>query len=137
MFRFSERKAPLVNWCFDFTVLCSDVLSHQYKSSIEEKGACCSTRMALIPRFAFFFLLLLTYQCKAKGENCRETECRLLPVGDAASEFRLKGYGKDLSLVYINLTVVKWSYDPWELQDRFLPHRWFWARTADLSLIHI
>ena len=93
---------------------------------LEEKEVCCSLRMALIPRFAFFVLLLLTYQCKAKGENCRETVCRLLPVGDAASEFRFKAYWKDLSLVYINL-----SYDPWELQDRFLPRRWFWARKAD------
>ena len=98
---------------------------------LEEKEVCCSIRMALIPRFAFFVLLLLTYQCKAKGENCRETECRLLPVGDVASAFRSKVSKEDVWLVYINLTVVKSSYDPWELQDRFLPHRWFWARGAD------
>ena len=46
---------------------------------LEGKEVCCSVRMALIPRFAFFVLLLLPYQCKAMGENCRETECLLLP----------------------------------------------------------
>ena len=134
MFRFSERKAPLVNWCFDFTVLCSDVLSHQYKSSIEEKGACCSTRMALIPRFAFFALLLLPYliQCEAMAEDCSQTQCLLLPVEDdqVASEFRLKASEKGVRLVYINLVIGNASYDPLELPVEFLPHRWIWARTA-------
>ena len=102
---------------------------------LEEKEVCCSIRMALIPRFAFFVLLLLTYQCKAKGENCRETECRLLPVGDVASAFRSKVSKEDVWLVYINLTVAKSSYDPWELQDRFLPRRWIWARTASWSML--
>ncbi|XP_067017592.1 uncharacterized protein [Acropora muricata] len=101
---------------------------------LKEKEVCCSIRMALIPRLAFFVLLLLTYQCKAKGENCRETECRLLPVGDVASAFRSKASKEDVSLVYINLTVVKSSYDPWELQDRPLPHRWIWARTVVESM---
>ena len=97
---------------------------------LEEKEVCCSMRMALIPRFAFFVLLLLHYQCKAKGKNCRETECRLLPVGDVASDFCLKASKEDVLLVYIDLVISKSSYYPWELQDRFHPHRWIWAREA-------
>ena len=107
-------------------------LSHQYKSSIEEKGVCCSTRMALILRFAFFALLLWPYQCVAAAENCSETQCLLLPVEDdqVASEFRLKASEKGVRLVYINLVIGNASYDPLELPDEFLPHRWIWARTA-------
>ncbi|XP_015770143.1 PREDICTED: uncharacterized protein LOC107348601 [Acropora digitifera] len=92
--------------------------------------------MALIPRFAFFVLLLLPYQCKAKAENCRETQCRLLPVGDVASDFLWEA-SEEVKLIYINFTVIGKSryyprdpYDPWELQERFLPHRWIWARAA-------
>ena len=100
---------------------------------LEEKEVCCSIRMALIPSFAVFVLLLLPYQCKAKGENCRETPCRLLPLGDdqVASDFRLKASNKGVRLVYINLLVIgNSSYDPLWLPDEFLPHRWIWAHTA-------
>ena len=87
--------------------------------------------MTLIPRFAFFALLLLPYQCEAKVENCSETQCLLLPVGDdlVASEFRLKSSQKGVRLVYINLVIGNASYDPLELPDVFLPHRWVWANT--------
>ena len=89
---------------------------------LEEKEVCCSIRMALIPRFAFFVLLLLLYQCKAMGENCRETQCRLLPVENVASDFRLKASKEGVRLVYINLDFGDFSY--------FIPHRWIWAQTA-------
>ena len=90
---------------------------------LEEKEVCCSIRMALIPRFAFFVLLLLLYQCKAMGENCGETECRLLPEDDqVASKFCLRASKKGVRLVYINLDFGYFSY--------FIPHRWIWAQTA-------
>ena len=70
-------------------------------------GVCCSIRMALIPRFAYFSLLLLPYQCEVRTENCSKTQCLLLPVADdlLASEFRLKASKKGVRLVYINLVI--------------------------------
>ena len=103
---------------------------------LEEKEVCYCMRMALIPRFAFFVLLLLPCNCKAEAENCRETQCRLLPVeGDeVASDFRLKASKEGVRLVYINLTVIRnSSYHPLGLKDGFrlfLPHRWIWAHTV-------
>ncbi|XP_044165104.1 uncharacterized protein LOC114968706 isoform X2 [Acropora millepora] len=87
--------------------------------------------MALIPRFAFLSLLLLPYQCEAATENCRETQCLLLPDGNdqVASEFRLKASEKGVRLVHINLVIGSASYDPLELPDVFLPRRWIWANT--------
>ena len=98
---------------------------------LEEKGVCSSITMALIPRFAFLSLLLLPYQCEAATENCRETQCLLLPDGNdqVASEFRLKASEKGVRLVHINLVIGSASYDPLELPDVFLPHRWIWANT--------
>ena len=94
--------------------------------------------MALIPRFALFALLLLPYQCEAKAENCSETQCLLLPVGDdlVASKFHFKASEKGVRLVYINLTIVSnASCDPLEKQDVFLPHRWIWANTVDEQML--
>ena len=87
--------------------------------------------MALIPRFAFLSLLLLPYQCEAATENCRETQCLLLPDGDdqVASEFRLKSSEKGVRLVHINLVIGSASHDPLDLPDAFLPHRWIWTNT--------
>ena len=87
--------------------------------------------MAFIQRFAFFALLLLPYQCEAKAENCTETQCLLLPDGDdqVASKFRSKASERGVRLVYINLVIGNASYDPLELPDEFLPHRWVWANT--------
>ena len=87
--------------------------------------------MALIPRFAFFSLLLLPYQCEAAAENCSETQYLLLPDGvdEVESEFRLKASEKGVRLVYINLVIGNASYEPLELPDVFLPHRWIWANT--------
>ena len=106
---------------------------------LEEKEVCCSIRMGLIPRFAFFVLLLLPYQCKAKAENCSETQCRLSPVGEdqVASDFRLKASEKGVRLVYINLVIGNSSYDPLELPDEFLPHRWIWAHTAHEPMLSL
>ena len=106
---------------------------------LEEKDVCCSIRMALIPRFAFFTFLLLPYQCEAKAENCSETQCLLLPVGDdlIASEFRLKASEKGVRLVYINLVIGNASYDPLELPDEFLPHRWIWANTSHEPMLSL
>ena len=98
---------------------------------LEEKGVCSSITMALIQRFAFFSLLLSPYQCEAAAENCSETQCLLLPDGDdqVASEFRLKASEKGARLVHINLVIGNASYDPLELPDVFLFHRWIWATT--------
>ncbi|XP_074628414.1 uncharacterized protein LOC141886227 [Acropora palmata] len=95
---------------------------------------CCSIRMALKSRFALFALfalLLLPYQCEVGVENCSETQCLLLPDGDdpVASEFHFKASEKGVRLVYINLGIAGASYDPLELPDVFLPHRWVWANT--------
>ena len=94
-------------------------------------GVCSSITMALIPRFAFLSLLLLPYQCEAVAENCSETQCLLLPDGvdQGASEFRMKSSEKGVRLVHINLVIGNASYDPLELPDVFLPHRWIWANT--------
>ena len=94
-------------------------------------GVFSSITMALIPRFAFLSLLLLPYQCEAATENCRETQCLLLPDGNdqVASEFRLKASEKGVRLVHINLVIGSASYDPLELPDVFLPRRWIWANT--------
>ena len=119
---------------------------------LEEKEVCCSMRMALIPRFAFFVLLLLPYQCKAKGENCRETQCRLLPVGDVASDFRLKASKEGVRLVYINLTTVIDNSEMMHGQsigdelcqfpasppfDKRFTHRWIWAHTASEPMLSL
>ena len=95
--------------------------------------------MALIPRFAFFALLLLPYKCEAKAENCSQTPCLLLPVEDdqVASEFHFKASQKGVRLVYINLVIGNASYDPLELQDVFLPHRWIWANTIHEPMLSL
>ncbi|XP_044165121.1 uncharacterized protein LOC122949009 [Acropora millepora] len=82
--------------------------------------------MALIPRFAFFVILLLPYQCNVMGEDCREKECRLLPVEDdqAASKFHFMASEEGVRLVYIDLCVIGNS------SDGFIRHRWIWAHTA-------
>ena len=87
--------------------------------------------MAVITRFAFLALLLLPYQCEANAENCSQTQCLLLPVGDepVTSEFHFKASQKGVRLVYINLVIGNASYDPLDLPDVFLPHRWVWANT--------
>ena len=83
--------------------------------------------MALKSVFAFSVFFLFSY-CEAKPENCSETRCKLLPVGEGfASEFRSKAFEKGVRLVYLNLIIGNDSYDPLELQDEFLPHRWVWA----------
>ncbi|XP_044169872.1 uncharacterized protein LOC122953934 [Acropora millepora] len=95
--------------------------------------------MALIARLAFIALLSLPYQCEAMAENCSATPCLLLPVGDdlLASEFRLKSSEKGVRLVYINLVIGNASYDPLELQDVFLPHRWVWANTIHEPMLSL
>ena len=95
--------------------------------------------MALIVRFAFIALLLLPYQCEARAENCSQTPCLLLPVGDdqVVSEFRLKSSEKGVRLVYINLVIGNASYDPLELPDVFLPHRWIWANTIHEPMLSL
>ncbi|XP_044169860.1 uncharacterized protein LOC122953921 [Acropora millepora] len=95
--------------------------------------------MALIARFAFFALLLLPYQCEAMAENCSATPCLLLPVGDdqVVSEFRLKSSEKGVRLVYINLVIGNASYDPLDLPDVFLPHRWIWANTIQEPMLSL
>ena len=98
---------------------------------LEQTGVCWSMRMALITRLAFVALLSLPYQCEAKAENCSQTQCLLLPVGDepVTSEFHFKASQKGVRLVYINLVIGNASYDPLDLPDVFLPHRWVWANT--------
>ncbi|XP_044165107.1 uncharacterized protein LOC122947422 [Acropora millepora] len=95
--------------------------------------------MALIVRFAFIALLLLPYQWEARAENCSQTPCLLLPVGDdqVVSEFRLKSSEKGVRLVYINLVIGNASYDPLELPDVFLPHRWIWANTIHEPMLSL
>ena len=95
--------------------------------------------MALILHFAFIALLLLPYQCEAKAENCSQTPCLLLPVGDdqVVSEFRLKSSEKGVRLVYINLVIGNASYDPLDLPDVFLPHRWIWANTIQEPMLSL
>ncbi|XP_074629350.1 uncharacterized protein LOC141886961 [Acropora palmata] len=95
--------------------------------------------MALIPRFAFLSLLLLPYRCEAAAENCSETQCLLLPDGvdQVASEFRLKSSEKGVRLVYINLVIGNASYDPLDLPDVFLPHRWIWANTIHEPMLSL
>ena len=95
--------------------------------------------MALIVRFAFIALLLLPYQCEAKAENCRQTQCLLLPVVDepVAAEFHFKASQNGVRLVYINLVIGNASYDPLELPDVFLPHRWIWANTSHEPMLSL
>ena len=108
---------------------------------LEEKEVSCSIRMALIQRFAFFVLLLLTYQCKAKGDNCSETQCRFLPVdGQVASAFRLMASKEGVRLVYINLEIDNSSYVVPPLPDEcnlVLPYRWIWTQTASESMLSL
>ena len=60
------------------------------------------------------------------GEDCREKECRLLPVEDdqAASKFHFMASEEGVRLVYIDLCVIGNS------SDGFIRHRWIWAHTA-------
>ena len=84
--------------------------------------------MAFKSVLAFSVLSFLFIYCAAKPENCSEAGCELLPVGEGfASEFRSKASEKGVRLVYLNLKIGNDSYDPLELQDEFLPHRWVWA----------
>ena len=83
-------------------------------------------------RKAFFaFLVLFSFAfCEAKAENCSEVQCKIFSVGeDLASEFRHKASEKGVRLVYINLIIGNATYDPLDLPDEFLPHRWVWANT--------
>ena len=107
--------------------------------ALEESGVCCSIRMALIPRFAFFALLLLPYHYEAKAENCNQTQCLLLPVNGerVASEFHFNASQKGVRLVYIKLVIGNASKDPLKLQDVFLPHRWIWANTSHEPMLSL
>ncbi|XP_068688028.1 uncharacterized protein [Montipora foliosa] len=83
-------------------------------------------------RKAFFaFLVLFSFAfCEAKAENCSEVQCKIFPVEeDLATEFRHKASEKGVRLVYINLVIGNATYDPLDLPDEFLPHRWVWANT--------
>ncbi|XP_015764870.1 PREDICTED: uncharacterized protein LOC107343791 [Acropora digitifera] len=104
-----------------------------------ERYKYCSIRMAVILRFDVFALLLLSYQCEAKAEDCSETQCQLLLDGDepVASEFHFKASQKGVRLVYINLVIGSASYDPLELPDVFLPHRWVWANTIHEPMLSL
>ena len=98
--------------------------------------------MALILRFAVFALLLLSYQCEAKAENCSETQCLLLldgdePVAPVASEFHFQASQNGVRLVYINLVIGNASYDPLDDPDVFLPHRWIWANTIHEPMLSL
>ena len=95
--------------------------------------------MALIVRFAVFALLLLSYQCEAKAENCSETQCLLLLDGDdlVASKFHFKAAENGVRLVYINLVIGNASYDPLDDPDVFLPHRWVWANTIHEPMLSL
>ena len=95
--------------------------------------------MALILRFAFFGLLLLPYPCEAKAEDCSESQCLLVPDGDdlVASKFHFKASQKGVRLVYINLVIGNASYDPLDLPDVFLPHRWVWANTSHEPMLSL
>ena len=95
--------------------------------------------MALILRFAVFALLLLSYQCEAKAENCSETQCLLLLDGDdlVASKFHFKAAENGVRLVYINLVIGNASYDPLDDPDVFLPHRWVWANTIHEPMLSL
>ena len=95
--------------------------------------------MALVLRFAVFALLLLSYQCEAKAEDCSETQCLLLLDGDepVTSEFHFKASQKGVRLVYINLVIGNASYDPLDLPDVFLPHRWVWANTIHEPMLSL
>ncbi|XP_068751537.1 uncharacterized protein [Montipora capricornis] len=84
-------------------------------------------------RKAFFaFLVLFSFAfCEAKAENCSEVQCKIFSVGeDLPSEFRNKASEKGVRLVYINLMIGNATYDPLDLPDEFLPHRWVWANTV-------
>ena len=79
--------------------------------------------------FAFLVLFSLAF-CEAKAENCSEVQCKIFSVGeDLPSEFRNKASEKGVRLVYINLIIGNATYDPLDLPDEFLPHRWVWANT--------
>ena len=95
--------------------------------------------MARKPSFAFFALLLLSYQCEAEVANCSGTLCLLLPDGDdpVASEFHFKASEKGVRLVYINLVIAGANYDPLELSDVFLPYRWVWANTIHETMLSL
>ena len=83
--------------------------------------------MAIKSVFAVSVLFFFTY-CEAKPENCSEARCKLLPVGGGfASEFRSKALEKGVRMVYLHLKIGNDSYDPLELKDEFLSHRWVWA----------
>ena len=87
---------------------------------------------------AFFaFLVLFSFAfCEAKAENCSEVQCKIFPVEeDLASEFRHKASEKGVRLVYINLIIGNATYDPLDLPDEFLPHRWVWANTVKESML--
>ena len=89
-------------------------------------------KMAIKSVFAFVVLSLFTY-CEAKPENCK-----LLPVGGGlVSEFHHKASQKGVRLVYLNLKIGNVSYDPLELQDVFLPHRWVWANTITEPMLSL
>jgi len=93
--------------------------------------------MAFKSVFAFSVLFLFN-NCEAKPENCSEVRCELLPVGEGfASEFRRKANEKGVRLVYFNLKIGNDSYDPLELQDEFLPHRWVWANTITEPMLSL
>ena len=93
--------------------------------------------MALKSVFAFSVIFLLAY-CEAKPENCSVTRCKLLPVGEGfTSEFYSKASEKGVRLVYLNLKIGNDSYDPLELQDVFLPHRWVWTNTISEPMLSL
>ena len=54
-----------------------------------------------------------------------------------ATEFHFKASEKGVRLVYINLFIGNATYDPLELPDVFLPHRWIWANTIHEPMLSL
>ena len=93
--------------------------------------------MALKSVFAFTVLFLFTY-CKAKPENCSETRCKLLPVGGGFPfEFLSKAFEEGVRMVYVHLKIGNDSYDPLDLKDEFLSHRWVWANRISEPMLSL
>ena len=94
--------------------------------------------MALQSVFAFSVLILFTYYCDAKPDNCSESRCKLLPVGKGfSSQFRSQAAEKGMRMVYLHLNIGNDSYDPFQAPIEFLPYRWVWAPTISEPLLSL
>ena len=76
-------------------------------------------------------LVLIATHCTAEQTQYSEALCKLLPVEDVASQFKLLAKEKGVRMIYLNLDL------PFKIDEEFLPWRWVWAKSISEPMLSL